>query len=187
MDELSQAALDLANASVRSFTHGTTPENNAQLRAAVDALLPLMVGVKPEEALGDVVRRCIFVDMRATRFALLPADTRLGFVAAARAVRDVALAMEPAQPTAEAQDALKQRLRDALIEQLGAEIGDSYDCTRVWSAWSHGTMSQQDFVPVDDRLGDIVEGLLERIANVLHPLPATPPASQPSTVEENPS
>lgn len=187
MDQLSQAALDLANASVRTFTHGVNEENTAQLRKAVGALVPMMDGLKPEEVLGDVVRRCIRVDLRDERFSRLPADSRLGYVAAVRAVNEVALAMQPARPTTEEQEALMQRLRDALIERLGAEVGDAYDCTRVWSAWGCGTMSQSDFVPVDDRLGDIVEGLLECIAGVLQGPPAPPSISQPSASEANPS
>ena len=100
MDQLSQAALDLANASVRTFTHGVTEENTAQLRKAVGALVPMMDGLKPEEVLGDVVRRCIRVDLRDESFSRLPADSRLGYVAAVRAVNEVALAMRPVPPMA---------------------------------------------------------------------------------------
>jgi hypothetical protein len=34
---------------------------------------------------------------------------------------------------------------DLIAETIG---GDTYDCTRVWSAWGVGTMSEDDFVPV---------------------------------------
>lgn len=39
---------------------------------------------------------------------------------------------------------IPEAVLDAVIEALG----DCYDCTRVWNAWSHGTMSQHDFVQV---------------------------------------
>ena len=53
-----------------------------------------------------------------------------------------------------------ESLRDRLTETLGSELNCSYDCSRVWEAWSVGTMSQNDFSPVDDRLGDIVDSVM---------------------------
>ena len=50
--------------------------------------------------------------------------------------------------------------RDTLVDRLGDELGDAYDCTRVWSAWSYGTMSEDDFVPLGHRIGEIVDSLL---------------------------
>jgi hypothetical protein len=43
----------------------------------------------------------------------------------------------------------------AVTEAVG---GDAYDCARVWSAWSHGTMGEEDFAPVigdSDRVAQI--------------------------------
>lgn len=51
-------------------------------------------------------------------------------------------------------------VRDALAESLG----DAYDCTRVWSAWGVGTMSEYDFVPVnedEDRLRELTIAALD--------------------------
>jgi hypothetical protein len=51
-------------------------------------------------------------------------------------------------------------VRDAIAETLG----DAYDCTRVWSAWGVGTMSQDDFVPVaddNDRLQELAVAALD--------------------------
>lgn len=45
------------------------------------------------------------------------------------------------------------RIQRALI----ATLGDTYDCTRVWSAWGVGTMDQDDFVPVLDRLEELID------------------------------
>jgi hypothetical protein len=38
---------------------------------------------------------------------------------------------------------------------LEAELSDTYDCTRVWSAWGYGTMDEHDFTPVSERLDEI--------------------------------
>lgn len=45
-------------------------------------------------------------------------------------------------------------------------LGDAYDCTRVWSAWSYGTMSPDDFWLVresDDRLREIAGAVISAI------------------------
>lgn len=57
-----------------------------------------------------------------------------------------------------------ERIEAVLIEALGNELGDSYDCTRVWEAWAIGTMAQDDFEPVGDRLDEIVAALVAAIA-----------------------
>lgn len=57
-------------------------------------------------------------------------------------------------------EAQMHAVRDALAEALG----DTYDCTRVWSAWGVGTMSQDDFVPVtedDERLHELTIAALD--------------------------
>jgi hypothetical protein len=41
--------------------------------------------------------------------------------------------------------------RDELAKLLASEIDDDvYGCTRVWEAWIYGTMSQDDFVPINE-------------------------------------
>jgi len=50
--------------------------------------------------------------------------------------------------------------RDQLIDYLHQELGDTYDCKRVWSAWSYGTMGEDDFDPVSDRIDDIADAIL---------------------------
>lgn len=62
-------------------------------------------------------------------------------------------------------------VRDALAQTLG----DAYDCTRVWSAWGIGTMSQDDFSLVaedDDRLHDLAIAALDAsgVADLLEAL-----------------
>ncbi|MFL9904591.1 hypothetical protein PQR71_41770 [Paraburkholderia fungorum] len=48
---------------------------------------------------------------------------------------------------------LRQKVCDAVAEALG----DAYDCDRAWSAWSYGTMSQDDFWPVADSAERVAE------------------------------
>ncbi|UVS95683.1 hypothetical protein [Burkholderia glumae] len=51
-------------------------------------------------------------------------------------------------------------VRDALAQALG----DTYDCTRVWSAWGYGTMGEDDFSPIaedDHRLQELAFAALE--------------------------
>lgn len=47
----------------------------------------------------------------------------------------------------------RARIQEALL----ATLDDSLDCTRVWSAWGYGTMGQDDFVPVLERLDELVD------------------------------
>ncbi len=54
--------------------------------------------------------------------------------------------------------------RDRLATALSASLSQSYDCTRTWQAWSVGTMGQDDFVPVSDRIDEIVDEAMAAIA-----------------------
>lgn len=51
-------------------------------------------------------------------------------------------------------------LREAIHNALSSELGDTYDCGRVWDAWHVGTMGEDDFTPVNDRVGEITETVL---------------------------
>ncbi len=53
----------------------------------------------------------------------------------------------------------RHELRVEIQRALVAELGDTYDCTRVWSAWSYGTMDEDDFVPVLDRLEELIDSI----------------------------
>jgi hypothetical protein len=58
------------------------------------------------------------------------------------------------------------KVRDAIAETLG----EAYDCTRVWSAWSYGTMSQDDFVMVasdEERLDELVSDALAAAQGII--------------------
>lgn len=54
----------------------------------------------------------------------------------------------------------RDRVRDAIAEAIG---GDAYDCTRVWTAWSVGTMSEDDFSAIvsdESRLYEIADAAI---------------------------
>lgn len=65
-----------------------------------------------------------------------------------------------ASPGAEPERADAEVKRELVHDALAKELGVVYDCTRVWEAWSIGTMSQDDFEPVTDRLDEIVDAIL---------------------------
>lgn len=59
----------------------------------------------------------------------------------------------------------KAKLQEKLEVILYNELSDAYDCTRAWSAWSYGTMSERDFYPVEDRITDIASSIMEGLFN----------------------
>ena len=54
---------------------------------------------------------------------------------------------------------------DTIRDALSSELSDAYDCTRVWSAWGYGTMGEDDFKPVSDRLGEITQTIIAAVAH----------------------
>ena len=64
----------------------------------------------------------------------------------------------PATITPEQAEKADEAIREAL--------GDAYDCIRVWSAWSVGTMGPGDFWPVadsDERVAEIRNAVLQAL------------------------
>lgn len=56
-----------------------------------------------------------------------------------------------------------QKLREEATDKVAEALGDAYDCTRTWQAWSYGTMGPDDFALVaddDSRLSEITEAAL---------------------------
>ena len=62
--------------------------------------------------------------------------------------------------------------RDALIDAIAQGLRGTWHCTRVWEAWHIGTMSQDDFEPVDE------SETPTEIADAVLALLAAPPAAQ---------
>ncbi|UXC20061.1 hypothetical protein [Comamonas squillarum] len=55
-------------------------------------------------------------------------------------------------------------LPEAVIDAVAAALGDTYDCLRVWSAWSYGTMGPDDFRLVaedGERTAEIARAAIE--------------------------
>lgn len=52
--------------------------------------------------------------------------------------------------------------RQALIDVIAQGLSGTWHCTRVWEAWSVGTMSQDDFEPVEesDTPGELADAVL---------------------------
>jgi hypothetical protein len=57
----------------------------------------------------------------------------------------------------ETAQALSAELREQVCTAVEGALGDAYDCTRVWSAWGVGTMSQDDFVQVSSDAARVAE------------------------------
>ena len=62
--------------------------------------------------------------------------------------------------------------RDALIDAIAQGLRGTWHCTRAWEAWHIGTMSQDDFEPVDE------SETPTEIADAVLALLAAPPAAQ---------
>ncbi|ARP86265.1 hypothetical protein [Bordetella genomosp. 9] len=72
----------------------------------------------------------------------------------------------PSQQEDDVRDAaLRERVRDAIAAAIG---GSAYDCGRVWSAWSVGTMGEDDFFPIvdqDERLDEITDAAIAAMSD----------------------
>lgn len=56
--------------------------------------------------------------------------------------------------------------KEYLKSQVAEAMGDTLVCTRTWSAWGYGTMSEEDFFPAcedDELVNSIVETVLESL------------------------
>jgi len=57
-----------------------------------------------------------------------------------------------------------EETRETFIDKAADLLRDTYICTRVWSAWGYGTMTQDDFVEsysADDRVEEVASELFE--------------------------
>jgi len=54
----------------------------------------------------------------------------------------------------------------ALRDAIAASLNHVYSCTRVWSAWSYGTMTQDDFVLASED-DDIIANIFDAVKNVI--------------------
>lgn len=77
-----------------------------------------------------------------------------------------------ASPSANAGEPRNAIDRDALIDAIAQGLHGTWHCTRVWEAWHVGTMSQDDFKPVDE------SETPTEIADAVLALLAAPPTAQ---------
>ena len=80
--------------------------------------------------------------------------------------------------------------RDALIDAIAQGLHGTWHCTRVWEAWHVGTMSQDDFEPVDEsetptEIADAVLALLAAQAGAVESNTADAAPTQGATEMEN--
>lgn len=68
----------------------------------------------------------------------------------------------------EHQDIFSESAKEAVDAAIAEALGDAYDCTRTWSAWSHGTMGPDDFWPVSDD-GDRIAEIRDAAIAALQP------------------
>lgn len=54
-------------------------------------------------------------------------------------------------------------LKETIAEALGDQLSGALDCDRCWSAWSVGTMTEDDFHAVEDRLDEIQDAVLKAV------------------------
>ena len=71
--------------------------------------------------------------------------------------------------------------RDALIDTIAQGLHGTWHCTRAWEAWHVGTMSQDDFEPVDE------SETPTEIADAVLALLAAPPAAQAQAISVEPA
>ena len=62
----------------------------------------------------------------------------------------------------------------ALRDALAGALGGVYGCSRTWSAWGIGTMSQCDFYPAAES-DELLDELVQAVATVTPPLPVQEP------------
>lgn len=56
--------------------------------------------------------------------------------------------------------------KEYLRLQVAEAMGDTLVCTRTWSAWGYGTMSEEDFYPAGEE-NDLVDSIVETVIQSL--------------------
>lgn len=80
-------------------------------------------------------------------------------------------------PSGAPDEATKERVCEAIAEALG----DAYDCTRVWNAWSYGTMGPDDFCLVaedGERVAEIANAAMGAMTDQAQPSVQAPTAAK---------
>lgn len=76
-------------------------------------------------------------------------------------------------------------LREVLRDALASGLAQTYGCSRTWNAWNVGTMTEEDFYPVDE-CDEILDDLCDLAIDALGPF-ADPIAAPIAAVSAAPS
>lgn len=66
-------------------------------------------------------------------------------------------------PVAQPTPSVPDEAREWVMAAIAQALGNAYDCTRVWEAWSYGTMDEDDFSLIaedSDRLREIADAAI---------------------------
>lgn len=69
-----------------------------------------------------------------------------------------------------------KRLEEAIRDAIATNLNTLYACSRVWSAWSYGTMSQEDFRPAGED-DDVIQSITGAVMLALASAPAPTPVA----------
>jgi len=103
----------------------------------------------------------------------------MGDYDAAWLVHQQALAMAPKQEAPQPAPEIRTVLRDSLASGLTM----AYGCSRVWSAWGVGTMSEDDFYPASE-CDELLDELCDLAIAALRPDLAAPAAANGALTED---
>ncbi|MBD9406232.1 hypothetical protein IB236_12865 [Acidovorax sp. ACV02] len=126
--------------------------------ALVEAQQPAPSAAAPVgEAPLPLLVRDIAADLGTTPIQVCTALAQLGFgghsvnmAVTPRMAKSLRAYFASTTPQADSQPAPVQdmELPESVVDAVAAALGDAYDCTRTWSAWSYGTMGSDDFLLV---------------------------------------
>lgn len=95
--------------------------------------------------------------------------------------RDGTVNADAPAPPAPAVPSNPEKLLEVVSEAVAEALGDAYDCTRVWSAWSYGTMGPDDFSLVREdqsRVAEIADAVMKAM-KAAEPAPVVPEGWKP--------
>jgi hypothetical protein len=136
----------------------SAPAQEPDLRDAFERIYPM-----PPDCMrcGDSYAATSFNAWRAHEFIARFDGYRAAFSSASA---------QPIAPSASQEQAVAAAAftREALVDLIAEHLTGTYYCNRVWSAWSVGTMGQDDFEDVgeSDKPSEIADAIMDLVAPV---------------------